>query len=297
MRCHVLMHDGKSDAAAAHRPLRLALAPVERLEDALPVCRCHAVALVMEINADIAGKFNQFKADAALERRISDGVGQQIGHRRANFLPVQRNFDALADHRYRQLARPPLQPLRIDLFFNQLQQIDALPMQLTGLESGSVEAQQVLDLLLQECRVVTQDLRDLALLVAQRTSHAVFEQRHAFAHGCQRRFQLMRNMAQKARFVGVQLDQPQPQPVQPLAHQCQVGRALNGNRLVQPVFTQANDGVFQPPQRQREPDAEGHRHRYRQCNRPAYLLGQELAAAVEPGFQRFVASLNGLLHL
>ena len=117
-------------------------------------------------------------------------------------------------------------------------------MQLTRLERSGVKAQQIFDLVLQQGRVVTQDLRNLALLGAQLARHAVFQQGHAFAHRRQRRFELMRDMAQKARLVGVQLHQPQPQPVQALTYQRQVGRALNGNRLVEAVFTQADDGVL-----------------------------------------------------
>ena len=98
MRGHVLMHDRQADTAAAHYILRLALAPIKRLKDALPVCCRHAAALVMEINADVACKFDQFDTDAALERRVADGVGQQVGHRRTDFFRVQRNFDGLADH-------------------------------------------------------------------------------------------------------------------------------------------------------------------------------------------------------
>ncbi len=142
-----------------------------------------------------------------------------------------------------------------------------------------------------------QDLRDLALVVAQRAGHAVFQQRHALAQRGQRRLELVRDVAQKARFVGVQFDQAQPQPVQPLPDQRQVGRPLDGDHLVEPVLAQAHDGVFQAPQRQGEPHAEGQRHGDGQHDGPGHLLCQALAAGLQLAFERLVALLDGLLHL
>ncbi len=92
-------------------------------------------------------------------------------------------------------------------------------------------------------------------------------------------------MAQKTRFIGVKLHQPQAQPVQPVPHQRQVGRSLNGDHLIKPVFTQTHDGLLQSVQRPREPHAKEQRHCHGQGNRPDDLLRQMPLAVVKPGFE------------
>ena len=71
-----------------------------------------------------------------------------------------------------------------------------------------VVREQVLDQLLQRQRVVAHDAHDLVLLGRQLAADVVAQQLGAFAHGGQRRLELVRDVAQETRLLLLELRQP-----------------------------------------------------------------------------------------
>ena len=192
--------------------------------------------------------------------------------------------------------RLPLQALGLDLRVEQLAQVGFGAFELARLERCSVEAQQGLDLVLQHHGVLVQDASHLALVVGQRAGHLVLQQGHTFTHGGQRGFEFVGDVAQKTGLVGVQLGQPQAQPLQALAHTPHVGRAPDLDRVVQPVFTQADDGTLQPLEGAAEPHTQGHGHQQRQRHRAHHQPDGPPPAGVQLCLQGLVALGDGALH-
>ena len=199
--------------------------------------------------------------DGAAADREADRVRQQVGQRGAELDRIDHHRDRLALDAHRQPVRLPLQPLGLDLLLDERQQRRAFAAQLARLEGGRVEAQQRLDLPLQRHGVLLQDLRHLALGRVERAGHAIFQQRHTFAQRGQRGLEFVRDVTQEACLVGVELDQPKPQPFELLRHPAHVGRAADIDRLVEPVLAQADDRAFEPLEGPRQPHAERQRQR------------------------------------
>ena len=162
---NVFLHDGQADAGAVHArrsgwrsPRKKGSKMRSRSAGATP-----GPASLMSMRAR-PGVARQRERMVPPRRREADRIGQQVGHRGAQLVRVDRHHQRLALG----LApcrplRLPLQALRLDLLLQQRQQVGALAAQLARLEGGGVEAQQRLDLVLQRDRVLLQDLRDLAL--------------------------------------------------------------------------------------------------------------------------------------
>ena len=97
-----------------------------------------------------------------------------------------------------------------------------------------------------------QDAGDFALAIAELAGHLVFQQGHAFAQGSQRRLQFVRDMAQEAFLVGIEVRQALAQPVELLAQTARVGRAADDDGLVVALLAQAPDGRLDAAQRTRQ---------------------------------------------
>ena len=143
---------------------------------------------------------------------------------------------------------------------------------------------------------MVQDLRDLALACGEFARHAVLQQCYALAQRGQRRLEFVGHVAQETRLVGIQLQQPQPQPFQLLAQSAHVVRAGDQHRLVQLVFAQLSDRALQPLERPREPDAQRQRQHQRQHNRAHHLVRHAAAALLHLVLQRVVALGVEVLH-
>lgn len=205
--------------------------------------------------------------------------------------------EALALDLHRELVGAPLQALGVDLGLDEFQQVYALALELARLEGRGVEAQQRLDLALQLHRVLAQDAGDLALVVVELAGHAFLEQRDTLAQCRQRRLELVRDVAQETRLIGIELGQPQPQPIELLADAVHVGRALDLDGLVQPVLAQAHDGAFHALERARQPQAQRDGQQHGQHHHADHLLRELHAAGVQLGVERLAALLDGGLHL
>ena len=104
-------------------------------------------------------------------------------------------------------------------------------------------------------------------------------------------------MAQKARLVGVQLGQSQPQPVELLRHAPDVGRTADVDNFLELVLAQRDDRVLKPLERSGQPDAEAQRQHDRKGDGRHHLLSQQATAVVELGQQFLVAPGDALLHV
>ncbi|MDT4848484.1 hypothetical protein FQZ97_825750 [compost metagenome] len=193
--------------------------------------------------------------------------------------------------------RLPAQALDLDLFFHQGQQVGGFAPELAGFKSRGVEAQQRLDLVLQQLGVVLQDAHHLGLAGAERPGHTVAQHRHALVQRGQRRLELVRNVAQEAGLVGVELGEPQAQPLQLLADPPHIGRTGDVDRQVESVLAQTHDGFLQPLERPGQPDAETQRHHRGQGDGAQHLLCQLPAAFLDPVLQRVVAVADDGLDL
>ncbi|MNC85603.1 hypothetical protein D3C83_12120 [compost metagenome] len=98
-------------------------------------------------------------------------------------------------------------------------------MKLTG-----AIAEQVFDQLLQFYTVVAQNFGYFALPRQKLADHLVGQQLRSFAHRRERRLELVGNMAQKAVFLFLQVEQPASHPVQALAQILQVLRSAHIHR-------------------------------------------------------------------
>ncbi len=150
---NVFMHDGQANAAAAHSACRLTFATVKGLKNSLAVGFSNTAAFVVDLNQSQTRAGSQRDADQTARRRKTDRIRQQIAQRRADFFGVDFNQyrcagAGVAVNRHLQFACTPLQLLRLNLRFHQMQQIDPLTMQLACLKCGSIEAQQVFNLAL-----------------------------------------------------------------------------------------------------------------------------------------------------
>ena len=102
--------------------------------------------------------------------------------------------------------------------------------------------EQVLDQVLQLDAVVAQDGDHLALRRRQRPGDLVVQQLGALAQRRQRRLQVMRQVAQEAVLLRLQLGQPQAQPVEALAQAAQVRRPAHPDRPREIGAAQLADG-------------------------------------------------------
>ena len=94
-----------------------------------------------------------------------------------------------------------------------------------------VVGEQVLDQLLQRQRVLAHDAHDLPLLGRQLAADAVAQQLGALAHRGERRLELVRDVAQEALLLLLELVQARAQPFEPLAEVAQVLRPVDLDRV------------------------------------------------------------------
>ena len=290
------MDDGQADAVAVSCARRLALALVKRLEDAGGVVRRHARPLVVTVEQQLAVALAKTEIHQAAMRTEAYRIGQQVADGNRHFISVHRDGPRQPLAVHRQARRLPLQALAVDHAGHQHRHVGWCAVQVVGVETGFVVAQQRFDLVLQRCRVLVEDAGDLALVGGELARHAVFQQGHAFAQRRQRRFQFVRDMAHEARLVFFQLGQVLAQPVQLLAHALQVGGAAHGDWFVEPVFAQQVDTGLDLRQRARQPQAEAAGQQGGQHDGRDHLRTEHRAPLVELVEQGGIAAIHFLFY-
>ena len=113
--------------------------------------------------------------------------------------------------------------------------------------------QQLFDAFMQGACVVVEDGRNFPLLRVEPPKHAIGKQGYAFAQGRERRLQFVRDMAQDAVAISLQLAQAQAQPVQLLAHAAQISRAVDGDAVLETALSEVGDALLNAAQRAQQP--------------------------------------------
>ena len=125
-----------------------------------------------------------------------------------------------------------------------------------------VVREQVLDQLLQRQRVLADDAHDVLLLRRQRAADVVAQELGAFAHRGQRRLELVRDVAQEAVLLLLEIGQPGPQPLEPLPEVAQVLRSVDLDRMGEVGGAQLADRLVELADRSRDQHGEHDRERH-----------------------------------
>src|SRR4030095_13621885 len=197
----------------------------------------------------------QIERDRARARRILDRIRYEIVDDRADLLGVaddQRWFQFRFERDHSRERRELVLLDDAAQYIGQQHRAERLRLHRAGLMVG----EQILDQLLQRQRVLADDANDLALLGCELAANVVAEQLDTLAHRGQRCLQLMRDMAQEAVLLLLEIGQPRAQPFETLADVAQVLRSVDLDPMREVRRAHLPDRLVELPDRAGDQDGE-----------------------------------------
>ena len=241
MRLHAFHDDRQANAGAGHLSALLTLPLKECLKDPWPLILRNSRTCVRELQHKTVGPGPAHNRDCAAFWRELDGIGQQIVENRAHLVVIGGNRELRHVDLQLNAGGFQRQSLCLDDVQNQRAQLEICQRHCLALGLPGAETQQVFDQLLQLQPVGAQNPGNLALFVVQLTDGAVYEQFRAFPNIHQRRFQLVRHVAEKPVLFLGELEQPGAQPFELSAKALEITRSLDLDGAREATLTELFD--------------------------------------------------------